>query len=119
MEERKDIAVPVEKLNAILGCKLCNGYFRNAHTIVECLHTFCRECLEDDLEIADYGKKLCPTCKLNLGIVIMRIIKISCQYLIAFSFLIGSNPKYIFDRTIQQIVDKIFPDLAKENGTVK
>lgn len=78
MEERQmDIAVPVEKLNAILGCKLCNGYFRNAHTIVECLHTFCRECLEENLEKANYGKKLCPTCKLNLGIVIK---KISYQY---------------------------------------
>ena len=77
MEVRKDISVPVEKLNAILGCKLCHGYFRNAHTIVECLHTFCKECLEEDLERADYGKKLCPTCKLNLGII---IIKISYQY---------------------------------------
>ncbi|GMI04163.1 hypothetical protein TrRE_jg1082, partial [Triparma retinervis] len=31
----------VSTLNSHLTCTLCNGLFRNATTITECLHTFC------------------------------------------------------------------------------
>jgi len=31
-------------------CFLCNGYFRSAHTIMECLHTFCKVCLYNYFE---------------------------------------------------------------------
>jgi hypothetical protein len=33
------IDVTVRDLNPYLTCKLCNGYFRDAHTTTECLHT--------------------------------------------------------------------------------
>jgi len=32
-------SLPVEELNKYLVCPICNGYFREAHTITECLHT--------------------------------------------------------------------------------
>jgi len=32
-------------INPFLTCSLCNGYFRNAQTISECMHSFCRSCL--------------------------------------------------------------------------
>ena len=31
--------LPVARLNPYLTCPLCGGYFRDAHTTVECLHT--------------------------------------------------------------------------------
>ena len=31
-------------LNQHLICTLCMGYFNDACTIIECLHTFCRAC---------------------------------------------------------------------------
>ncbi|CAM9484052.1 unnamed protein product, partial [Phaeothamnion confervicola] len=32
-------------LNPHLVCPLCNGYFRDAYTIPECMDTFCKSCL--------------------------------------------------------------------------
>ena len=32
-------------LNQHLICTLCMGYFNDACTIIECLHTFCRVCI--------------------------------------------------------------------------
>jgi hypothetical protein len=37
--DKEFIDVPVAELNPFLSCTLCNGYFRDAHTTVECLHT--------------------------------------------------------------------------------
>jgi len=31
--------IPVTELNALLTCELCLGYYFNAATITECLHT--------------------------------------------------------------------------------
>lgn len=45
-------------------CPLCNGLFRDANTITECNHTFCKECIVNyiyDLHTT------CPTCNLYLG----------------------------------------------------
>lgn len=74
-----EIVLSVKNLNAHLGCEICKGYYRNAQTITECLHTFCHECLmtefsrqKDNLR----GDKVCPICKISLGV----------------------TPKYMFDR---------------------
>jgi len=29
----------------MLRCKLCNGLLRFAHTLIECGHTFCQQCI--------------------------------------------------------------------------
>lgn len=31
--------IPITDLNAHITCKICNGYFVDASTIIECLHT--------------------------------------------------------------------------------
>jgi len=41
-----------------LVCLLCAGYFVEATTIVECLHTFCKSCIVRYLQTS----KKCPTC---------------------------------------------------------
>jgi len=91
-----EIKLPVRQLNASLGCTLCKGYFRDAHTIPDCLHTFCKACIYRDF--ARKGRKeskCCPTCKTSLGPLPWT--------------------KIIFDRTLQGLVDKIFPQFIEED----
>ncbi|XP_001601096.1 polycomb group protein Psc [Nasonia vitripennis] len=45
-------------LNEQLTCKLCGGYFIDATTIIECLHSFCKSCIVKYLE----SNKFCPVC---------------------------------------------------------
>lgn len=84
------LKVSVGALNKCLICAHCQGYLIEAHTINECLHTFCKKCIFDALRT---GNKHCPviTCRMDLGV----------------------NPydKLIFDRNKQALVDKFFPHL--------
>ncbi|KAF6208165.1 hypothetical protein GE061_016616 [Apolygus lucorum] len=46
-------------VNPHLVCVLCHGYFVDATTIAECLHSFCRSCIFRHLE----RKPICPICE--------------------------------------------------------
>ncbi|OAD56640.1 Polycomb complex protein BMI-1 [Eufriesea mexicana] len=52
----------LSKLNDQLTCKLCSGYFIDATTIIECLHSFCRSCIVKYLE----NNKYCPICEVQV-----------------------------------------------------
>lgn len=82
--------IKLKNLNSYITCKICHGYLIDATTVTECLHTFCKSCLVKHLE----EKHTCPTCQ----IVIHQ-----------------SHPlQYIsFDRTMQDIVYKLVPDLQE------
>nr|XP_023020701.1 polycomb group RING finger protein 3-like [Leptinotarsa decemlineata] len=86
--ERK---IKLKTLNSHITCKICRGYLIDATTVTECLHTFCKSCLVKHLE----ENNTCPTC----NIVIHQ-----------------SHPlQYIsFDRTMQDIVYKLVPDLQRD-----
>ncbi|XP_026475899.1 polycomb group RING finger protein 3-like isoform X2 [Ctenocephalides felis] len=90
MMERK---IKLKTLNNHITCKICRGYFIDATTVTECLHTFCKSCLVKHLE----ENNSCPTCT----IVIHQ-----------------SHPlQYIsFDRTMQDIVFKLVPDLQENEN---
>ena len=77
-------------VNEHLVCTLCMGYFNDACTIIECLHTFCRSCIMRHFR--EYS--VCPQCEMDCG----------------------PNPRDIVrtDRTLQSIVDKIFPQFVKQ-----
>jgi E3 ubiquitin-protein ligase DRIP len=92
---KESLVFPVRDLNVYLGCKICHGYFREAHTLTECLHTFCRVCINKEFQKSGKSDKSCPICHVSLGF----------------------SPKIMFDRTIQAIVDKIFPEFSSENDT--
>ncbi|XP_055375931.1 polycomb group RING finger protein 3-like [Condylostylus longicornis] len=51
--------IRLRTLNTHITCKICGGYFIDATTVTECLHTFCKSCLVKHLE----EKKTCPTCE--------------------------------------------------------
>ncbi|KAJ6721450.1 E3 UBIQUITIN PROTEIN LIGASE DRIPH-RELATED [Salix viminalis] len=59
------VKVQREKISACMTCPLCNKLFRDATTISECLHTFCRKCIYK--KIADEELDSCPVCDTELG----------------------------------------------------
>ena len=80
--------IKLRSLNPHIVCLLCAGYFVEATTIVECLHTFCKSCIVRYLQ----SSKFCPTC----GILVHETEPLS-------------NIK--IDRTMQDIMEKILPNL--------
>ncbi|XP_057671095.1 mucin-2-like isoform X1 [Diorhabda carinulata] len=80
--------IPITDLNAYITCKICSGYFVDASTIIECLHTFCRSCI-----IKYFQKnKYCPVCDVQVH---------------KSKPLLNIRP----DKTVQDIVYKLVPRL--------
>ncbi|TVU41903.1 hypothetical protein EJB05_15462 [Eragrostis curvula] len=48
-----------------VSCQLCGGFLRDATTIPDCLHSFCRECIVEKFRIEDIS--CCPKCGIDLG----------------------------------------------------
>ncbi|CAH0549274.1 unnamed protein product [Brassicogethes aeneus] len=78
----------ISDINEHLICKICNGYFIDATTIVECLHTFCRSCIVKYLE----SNKYCPICEVQVH---------KTKPLLSIKR----------DKTIQDVVYKVIPRL--------
>ncbi|PRP78457.1 hypothetical protein PROFUN_13690 [Planoprotostelium fungivorum] len=45
-----------------ITCPICLGILRQTHTMMECLHRFCAECIEKSLRL---GRKECPACRVK------------------------------------------------------
>ncbi|XP_009793324.1 E3 ubiquitin protein ligase DRIP2-like isoform X1 [Nicotiana tabacum] len=56
-----------DRIGACMTCPLCHKLFRDATTISECLHTFCRKCIYKKL--SDEETECCPICNIDLGCV--------------------------------------------------
>ncbi|OXB60088.1 UNVERIFIED_CONTAM: hypothetical protein H355_001144 [Colinus virginianus] len=54
--------IKITELNPHLMCVLCGGYFIDATTIIECLHSFCKTCIVRYLETSKY----CPICDVQV-----------------------------------------------------
>ncbi|XP_066385886.1 E3 ubiquitin protein ligase DRIP2-like [Miscanthus floridulus] len=67
-------------LVACLTCPLCGRLFRDAATITECLHTFCRKCISE--EFINKEVCCCPICSIDLGCAPLEKLRIdhSLQY---------------------------------------
>ncbi|CAH8385780.1 unnamed protein product [Eruca vesicaria subsp. sativa] len=50
---------------ACMTCPLCDNLLRDATTISECLHTFCRKCIYE--KITEDEIECCPVCDIDLG----------------------------------------------------
>ncbi|KAL9189446.1 hypothetical protein ACHAXT_009121 [Thalassiosira profunda] len=94
------IDVPVSNLRAHLICSLCKGYFRDPHTVADCLHTFCRSCL---ILFLWKEKRCCPTCNGRLGPDPFN------------PSTTGECAREIVpDHTLRDIVNKIFPEMKAQ-----
>eukprot|EP00957_Ditylum_brightwellii_P052834 4005330-Ditylum_brightwellii.AAC.1 len=86
------IDFPLKPVHTRLICALCNGYFRDPYTVAECLHTFCKSCLFFTFRS---GYRRCPECETSLE----------------------PDPfkEVLSDRTLAELVDKIFPHLKEKD----
>ncbi|XP_042015736.1 E3 ubiquitin protein ligase DRIP2-like [Salvia splendens] len=76
-----------EGLAPCMTCPLCHKLFREATTIIECLHTFCRKCINKKL--SDEELECCPVCNIDLGCVPLEKLRL--------------------DHNLQDVREKIFP----------
>ncbi|KAH8740339.1 ring domain protein [Cryptosporidium ryanae] len=85
-----DVSFRARVISDLLKCPICDGFFRNATTIRECLHTFCKYCISDHI----YKKgPNCPKCDRQIGIH-------------PFEGLVS-------DKTMQNITDKVLPQFKE------
>ncbi|KAK0142624.1 Polycomb group RING finger protein 2 [Merluccius polli] len=91
MDKMQADCVKITDLNPHLTCPLCAGYFIDATTIVECLHSFCKTCIVTFLE----KNKFCPRCDDQ--------VHKTCPQLSIRA-----------DKTLQDIVYKLVPGLFKD-----
>uniref|UniRef100_A0A3Q3AVN9 Bmi1 polycomb ring finger oncogene 1a n=1 Tax=Kryptolebias marmoratus TaxID=37003 RepID=A0A3Q3AVN9_KRYMA len=82
--------IKITELNPHLICVLCGGYFIDATTIIECLHSFCKMCIVRYLETNKY----CPICDVQVHKT-KPLLNIRS------------------DKTLQDIVYKLVPGLFK------
>ncbi|CEM25057.1 unnamed protein product [Vitrella brassicaformis CCMP3155] len=91
-----DVEFRVRVLADLLTCRMCGGFFKDAMTVKECLHTFCKSCIYGYLSKQDLRKKCyCPypDCGEDLGAQPFDAVE--------------------SDRTLQNLVDKLFPEFAE------
>lgn len=92
------MARPRGPIAAALTCPDCESIYTEPHTIVECLHTFCRGCLDSRWHVGILQPKgrppnVCPLCP---------------------HVVVGPDPyksrKVLFDPTLTNLVAKLFPE---------
>lgn len=62
VEDDRMLRIAVKEVNSELVCRVCLGIIRRCWTVMECLHRFCQDCIEQSLR---YGKKECPSCRVS------------------------------------------------------
>ncbi|KAG7402261.1 Polycomb group RING finger protein 5 [Phytophthora boehmeriae] len=84
----RTVTVKLAELTEHLGCALCKGILRDAHTIPDCLHSFCKSCIYRHFLVK--GSRLCPKCNMMLSPRPIATL--------------------ISDKKLQDVVDRIFPE---------
>lgn len=95
-EQNNSVVVPQRTLlgdiNVHITCPICRGYYIDATTIVECLHSFCRSCIIKHLQV-NRNNSYCPVCEMMIN---------------------SSKPNIKLDKALQDIVYKLVPGLFQK-----
>ncbi|XP_051126221.1 putative E3 ubiquitin-protein ligase RING1a [Andrographis paniculata] len=59
-EKDEFIAVKLGEIRKEVQCPICLGIIRKTRTVMECLHRFCRECIDKSMRL---GNNECPACR--------------------------------------------------------
>jgi len=62
------VAFRPREINRLFSCHLCAGYIIDAHMVVECMHSFCKSCIVQNVNYQLTKKKVvsCPVCDVQL-----------------------------------------------------
>ncbi|XP_066548878.1 polycomb group RING finger protein 6 [Amia ocellicauda] len=93
-DDHDERTLPLSEVFPYIRCTLCDGYFIDATTITECLHTFCKSCIVKHF----FYSNRCPNC----NVVVHQ-----------------TQPLYNIrlDRQLQDIVYKMVPHLEEKERT--
>ena len=86
--------VQKKALDPLLKCPICTGFFRDAHTINECLCSFCKACIYRYFH-GNTKREQCPSCQAKLGGKPLKSV--------------------IADTSLQKIVDLLYPQFKLED----
>ncbi|XP_041116806.1 polycomb group RING finger protein 6-like isoform X2 [Polyodon spathula] len=89
-DDEDEHTIPLSEMSPFIRCTICTGYFIDATTITECLHTFCRSCIVKHF----FYSNRCPKC----NVVVHQ-----------------TQPLYNIrlDRQLQDLVYKLVPHLEQ------
>lgn len=59
-EKDEFIIVKLAEVRKEVQCPICLGIIRKTRTVMECLHRFCRECIDKSMRL---GNNECPACR--------------------------------------------------------
>lgn len=59
-EKDEYIIVKLSEIRKEVQCPICLGIIRKTRTVMECLHRFCRECIDKSMRL---GNNECPACR--------------------------------------------------------
>lgn len=59
-EKDEFISVKLSEIRKEVQCPICLGIIRKTRTVMECLHRFCRECIDKSMRM---GNNECPACR--------------------------------------------------------
>ncbi|XP_057455527.1 putative E3 ubiquitin-protein ligase RING1a [Lotus japonicus] len=59
-EKPEFVYVPVQDIRKDVQCPICLGIIKKTRTVMECLHRFCRECIDKSMRL---GNNECPACR--------------------------------------------------------
>jgi E3 ubiquitin-protein ligase DRIP len=88
----KEVRIAKAPLLTCLTCPLCNYLIREATTISECLHTFCKDCIT--AELSNGESECCPMCHVGLGTLPLEKLRV--------------------DHQLNDLKEKLFPTNAKK-----
>ncbi|GLT82837.1 hypothetical protein SLE2022_011730 [Rubroshorea leprosula] len=59
-EKEEFVLVKLSDIRKEVQCPICLGIIRKTRTVMECLHRFCRECIDKSMRM---GNNECPACR--------------------------------------------------------
>ncbi|XP_010549346.1 PREDICTED: putative E3 ubiquitin-protein ligase RING1a [Tarenaya hassleriana] len=59
-KDKEFVTVNLSEVRKEVQCPICLGIIRKTRTVMECLHRFCRECIDKSMRL---GNNECPACR--------------------------------------------------------
>ncbi|VVA89862.1 unnamed protein product [Arabis nemorensis] len=58
--DSEDVDIKLGDIRRAVQCPICLGIIKKTRTVMECLHRFCRECIDKSMRL---GNNECPACR--------------------------------------------------------
>ncbi|XP_062162412.1 putative E3 ubiquitin-protein ligase RING1a isoform X2 [Alnus glutinosa] len=110
------VAVKLSDIRKEVQCPICLGIIRKTRTVMECLHRFCRECIDKSMRL---GNNECPACRTHCAS--RRSLRDDPNYDALIAALYPDIDKYEeeIQASIAQTLQRQAEALGKKRSTVR